>query len=89
MIAQPQHAEIEQAGCLGTESVPSQGQFNLFTGELEPLPRGAAALPEEAWLFDPDFGLVLPNDPAGKNQVSGGRCQVTGYREQGIEGGVS
>jgi hypothetical protein len=23
-------------------------------------------MPEEAWLFDPDFGLVLPDDPAGK-----------------------
>jgi len=42
------------------------GQFNLFTGELEPLPRGSVAAPEEAWLFDPDFGLVLPDDPAGK-----------------------
>jgi CRISPR-associated protein Cas1 len=42
------------------------GQFNLFTGELELLPLAPAALPEEAWLFDPDFGLVLPDDPAGK-----------------------
>lgn len=42
------------------------GQFNLFTGELEPLPDGPAPLPEEAWLFDPDFGLVLPDDRAGK-----------------------
>jgi len=38
------------------------GQFNLFTGELEPLASGPAPLPEEAWLFDPDFGLVLTDD---------------------------
>src|SRR5437899_2380234 len=42
------------------------GQFNLFTGELERLPQEPAPLREEAWLFDPDFGLVLPDDPAGK-----------------------
>lgn len=42
------------------------GQFNLFTGELELLPNGPRPEPEEAWLFDPDFGLVLPDDPAGK-----------------------
>jgi CRISP-associated protein Cas1 len=47
--------------------VPSvRGQLNLFTGRLEPLPPQPAELPEEAWLFDPDFGLVLPDDPAGK-----------------------
>jgi CRISP-associated protein Cas1 len=45
---------------------PLCGQYNLFTGELEPFSDGPAALPEEAWLFDPDFGLVLPDDPAGK-----------------------
>jgi hypothetical protein len=47
------------------------GQFNLFTGELDPFSDEPAALPEEAWLFDPDFGLVLPD---------GSRCQVSGFR---------
>jgi hypothetical protein len=47
-------------------SIP--GQYNLFTGEVEPI----AGLgeqepqPETPWLFDPDFGLVLPEDRAGK-----------------------
>jgi len=44
------------------------GQFNLFTGELEPIPgpREPEPQPEERWLFDPDFRLVLPEDRAGK-----------------------
>ena len=52
--------------CAATAKPPARGQFNLFTGELEPFSDRPAALPEEAWLFDPDFGLVLPDDPAGK-----------------------
>lgn len=42
------------------------GQLNLFTGEVEPSKGKAEEPPEERWLFDPDFGLVLPADRAGK-----------------------
>jgi len=44
------------------------GQFNLFTSEVEPIPgtNDPEPQPETAWLFDPDFGLVLPEDRAGK-----------------------
>ncbi len=69
---------------------PASGQYNLFTGELEPFPDGPSPLPEEAWLFDPDFGLVLPDDPAGREVLVepgialqfplGNRGQGTGYR---------
>jgi CRISP-associated protein Cas1 len=39
-------------------------QLNLFTGEPEsPL---IDELPETGWLFDPDFGIVLPEDVAGR-----------------------
>ncbi len=91
------------------------GQYNLFTGELEPIPESPEPQPrpETPWLFDPDFRLVLPEDRAGKevlleprivlqfevpnagfrasgaNRVSVDRCQATGHREQGIEGGLS
>ncbi len=43
----------------------SIGQYNLFTGELEPL-LFEEAVPETGWLFDPDFGVVLPEDVAGR-----------------------
>jgi CRISPR-associated protein Cas1 len=59
-------AETLSAKLFTTVSDEPPGQYNLFTGELERLPQERAALPEEAWLFDPDFGLVLPDDPAGK-----------------------
>jgi len=69
------------------------GQFNLFTGELEPLAHEAVPTPEETWLFDPDFGLVLPDDPAGKEILvepgialqfePGNRLRGTGNRLQG------
>ncbi|HEV3037649.1 MAG TPA: hypothetical protein VHA33_07685 [Candidatus Angelobacter sp.] len=39
-------------------------QYNLFTGEPE-LPR-TDELAETGWLFDPDFGIVLPEDVAGR-----------------------
>jgi len=47
---------------------PTAGQFNLFTGEVEPIPRQGVpeSPPETPWLFDPDFGLVLPENPVGK-----------------------
>jgi CRISPR-associated protein Cas1 len=45
---------------------PAFGQINLFTGEVEPIADKSTPPPEERWLFDPDFGLVLPHDRAGK-----------------------
>jgi CRISPR-associated protein Cas1 len=43
------------------------GQYNLFTGGLEPISNVLEApVAESGWLFDPDFRLVLPEDPAGK-----------------------
>jgi CRISPR-associated protein Cas1 len=44
------------------------GQWNLLTGELEPFPT-AEEVPESGWLFDPDFGLVLPEDVAGQQVI--------------------
>ena len=50
------------------------GQYNLFTSEVEPFPTDAP-LPEEAWLFDPDFGLVLPGRSGGERSPGGaGNC---------------
>jgi CRISPR-associated protein Cas1 len=43
-------------------------QWNLLTGELEPLPT-EAIIPESGWLFDPDFGVVLPEDAAGRQVI--------------------
>ncbi len=51
------------------------GQYNFFTCELEHLPQEPALVPEEAWLCDPDFGLVLPALP-------GNREQGTRYRDR-------
>src|SRR5579864_8077042 len=45
-------------------SKPISPQYNLFTGELEPAQTGE--LPETGWLFDPDFGVVLPEDVSGR-----------------------
>ena len=39
-------------------------QYNLFTGEAEPQQTGE--FPETGWLFDPDFGIVLPEDLSGR-----------------------
>ena len=44
------------------------GQWNLLTGELEPLPTDEE-VPESGWLFDPDFSLVLPEDVAGRQVI--------------------
>lgn len=44
------------------------GQWNLLTGELETL-RTEEIIPETGWLFDPDFGLVLPEDVAGRQVI--------------------
>jgi len=69
-MAAPQ--EGYELGMLQATKVHGQasgvGQCNLFTGEVEPVP-GTTELepqPETPWLFDPDFGLVLPEDRAGK-----------------------
>ena len=54
-----------------TEFTPGQkviGQWNLLTGELEPFPT-AGEVPESGWLFDPDFGFVLPEDVAGRQVI--------------------
>jgi CRISPR-associated protein Cas1 len=51
----------------GTFSDGSFGQFNLLTGELES-PR-TDEVAETGWLFDPDFGLVLPADMAGRQVI--------------------
>ena len=44
------------------------GQWNLLTGELEPL-RDQEMVPETGWLFDPDFGFVLPEHIAGRQVI--------------------
>ncbi len=49
-------------------STSSAGQYNLLTGELDPLPSDETP-PEQGWLFDPDFGLVLPEDVAGRQVI--------------------
>jgi CRISP-associated protein Cas1 len=46
----------------------SFGQFNLLTGELEPL-RREEVIPETGWLFDPDFRVVLPDKVAGQQVI--------------------
>ena len=68
---------------------PVIGQYNLFTGELEPLLTGEVL--ETGWLFDPDFGVVLPEDRLGKEIAVGegvtlafpaiGHLQSSGYLE--------
>ncbi len=47
----------------------SVAQYNLFTGELEPL--RVDEIPETGWLFDPDFGIVLPENVAGREIAVG------------------
>jgi len=39
------------------------GQYNLFTAALEEIQTDE--VPETGWLFDPDLGIVLPEDVAG------------------------
>ncbi len=55
---------------LGIQSRTELGQWNLFTGELEPVrvDGGGTAL-ESGWLFDPDWGMVLPENAAGREIV--------------------
>lgn len=54
---------------LTPEGAISSGQFNIFTGEVELPPLAPPPPPEERWLFDPDFGLVLPDDVAGRQVI--------------------
>ena len=57
-------------------SVPQEpkrlGQYHLFTGELDPVwaeRNGNGARAESGWLFDPEWGLVLPDNLAGQEIV--------------------
>src|SRR5579872_1944105 len=52
------------AAMLEVDATAGRAQYNLFTGELEP--SRTAELRETGWLFDPDFGIVLPEDVAGR-----------------------
>jgi CRISPR-associated protein Cas1 len=47
----------------------SAGQWNLFTGDLEPIPGQNDDIAESGWLFDPEWGMVLPKNPAGQEVV--------------------
>src|SRR3990172_2720090 len=54
------------------ENTSITGQYHLFTGELDPAwaeRNGNGANAESGWLFDPDWGLVLPENPAGQEIV--------------------
>jgi CRISPR-associated protein Cas1 len=51
-----------------TSSQKTIGQWNLLTGELES-PPAPVEVPESGWLFDPDFGFVLPEDVAGRQVI--------------------
>ena len=66
-------ATITQLASGKVETEFTVGQYNLLTGELEPFASEPAPLPEETWLFDPDFGLVLTDTV---------REQGIGYRER-------
>ncbi len=47
-----------------------QGQYNLFTGELEPVRgSGTETTVDSGWLFDPDWAMVLPEQVSGKEIV--------------------
>ena len=48
--------------------VEEAGQWNLLSGELEPF-HTDDGVAESGWLFDPDFGLVLPEDVAGRQVI--------------------
>ncbi len=97
-------SELTNSGMARTESDgltqwvperPACGQYNLFTGDVEPTRAQDqdGEGPESGWLFDPEWGMVLPEDRAGKEilveegitlsfpadgQVSGARFQVSG-----------
>ncbi|MEW5980225.1 MAG: CRISPR-associated endonuclease Cas1 [Acidobacteriota bacterium] len=50
----------------GAGPVPAPVQYNLFTGEPEPVSPAEGKPAESGWLFDPDWGMVLPHDVAGR-----------------------
>jgi CRISPR-associated protein Cas1 len=61
--------ELAHAPGMGSQiQFRGKGQFNLFTGGLDLLPANAQML-EQRWLFDPEWGLVLPDNVAGKEIV--------------------
>jgi CRISP-associated protein Cas1 len=62
-------ALLEQQGFAIARPRDFTNQYNLFTGELEPLL--ADEVTETGWLFDPDFGVVLPEDRAGREVAIG------------------
>jgi CRISP-associated protein Cas1 len=45
------------------------GQYSLLTGDLELIPANDGEAPESGWLFDPDWGMVLPGNAAGREIV--------------------
>src|SRR6185437_7828964 len=62
-------ALLEPEGSVFVRPRELTNQYNLFTGELEPLL--SDEVPETGWLFDPDFGVVLPEDRAGREVAVG------------------
>jgi hypothetical protein len=73
---------------------PAHGQLNLFTGEIDLLADEPSLAPEELWLFDPDFGLVLPEGVAArrfwsKRKLLCRSLQVTGYRSPEYESRIA
>jgi CRISPR-associated protein Cas1 len=70
MVATTNQASLPADGLLSpaTTSTMAAGQYNLLTGELEPF-LCEKEVPESGWLFDPDFGLVLPDDVAGQQVI--------------------
>jgi|GEM_PF-93502 CRISPR-associated protein Cas1 len=68
----------------GDQPVPAQ--YNLFTGKAEPIAlQEATDSPETGWLFDPDFGLVLPEDRTGK-EILVEEGVVLGFPAEGASG---
>jgi len=59
---------VDTVASLAANDPITVGQYNLFSGEVEPIQRPCESEPqaETPWLFDPDFRLVLPEDRAGK-----------------------
>src|SRR5579859_3804026 len=70
MVATTNQASLPADGLLSpaTTSTMAAGQYNLLTGELEPF-LCEKEVPASGWLFDPDFGLVLPDDVAGQQVI--------------------
>ena len=65
----PAFADLSESVAAPRPALGSVGQYNLLTGELEPLRMITEEVPDSGWLFDPDFGLVLPEDIAGRQVI--------------------